>query len=254
MGDGSRPSPVRVPKAAELVAAHLRRQIIRGDIAEDEPLPAETELMQMYNVSRPTLREALRILESESLIFVKRGAGGGARAALPDASVATRSAGYLLQFRGTTLSDVFAARRIIEPAAVRMLVEHPTAAGIEMLESAHDHECSLRAHWDRYNVASAAFHARVVEASGNKTLVVINELMLSIVQHHHRAMFRRSEGQFAGLVESAIDHHATLIDLARSGDADGAEALWRRHLDGAAAVALQWLGEQRVIDLFEEHE
>ena len=85
----SRPSPVRVPKAAELVAAHLRRQIIRGDIAEDEALPAEAELMHIYNVSRPTLREALRILESESLIVVKRGARGGARAALPDATAAT---------------------------------------------------------------------------------------------------------------------------------------------------------------------
>ena len=68
---------MRVPKAADLVAEHLRRQIIRGDLAADEPLPAEAELMQIYNVSRPTLREALRILEHEALIVVKRGAAAG---------------------------------------------------------------------------------------------------------------------------------------------------------------------------------
>ena len=122
-----------------------------------------------------------------------------------------------------------------------------------MLEDAHELERSLRDDWDRYNVASAAFHARVVEACGNQTLVLVNEFMLSIVQHHHRAMFRRSEDQFEGLVASAIDEHRHLLDLVHAGDADGAEALWRSHLDRAAAASLRWLGERRVIDLFEEH-
>src|SRR6478735_779953 len=98
--DGPRPN-VRVPKAAELVASHLRQQIVRGDIGLGQPLPAETELRAIYSVSRPTLREALRILESEALIVVKRGARGGARAALPDGVAATRAAGLLLQVRGT---------------------------------------------------------------------------------------------------------------------------------------------------------
>ena len=243
---------VRVPKAADLVAEHLRRQIIRGDLAADEPLPAEAELMQMYLVSRPTLREALRILEHEALIVVKRGARGGARVTPPDAVTATRSAGYLLQYRGTTLSDVFAARRIIEPAAVRLLVERGDADAIAMLEEAHDLECSLRDDWDRYNAASAAFHARVVEAGGNQTLVLINEFMLSIVQHHHRAMFRRSEDQFEGLVENAIAEHRRLLDLVHAADGAAAEELWRTHLDVAAAAALRWLGERKVIDLFEQ--
>lgn len=250
--DESPARPVRVPKAADLVAEHLRRQIIRGDLVADEPLPAEAALMQHYNVSRPTLREALRILEHEELIVVKRGARGGARVTPPDAVAATRSAAHLLQYRGTTLSDVFAARRIIEPAAVRLLVEQPSAETIEMLEVAHDLECSLRDDWDRYNVASAAFHARVVEACGNQTLVLVNEFLLAIVRHHHRAMYRRSEDQFEGLVESAIDEHRRLLDMVRTGDADGAEAMWRTHLDRAAIVAMQWLGERKVIDLFEE--
>jgi len=243
---------VRVPKAADLVADHLRRQIIRGDLAADEPLPAEAELMQLYNVSRPTLREALRILEHDELIVVRRGARGGARVTPPDPVAATRSAAYLLQYRGTTLSDVFAARRIIEPSAVRLLVEHPTPEAIAMLEEAHELERSLHDDWVRYNVASAAFHARVVEACGNQTLVLVNQFMQSIVQHHHRAMFRRSEDQFEGLVTSAIDEHRHLLDLVHAGDADAAEALWRSHLDRAAAASLRWLGERRVIDLFEE--
>src|SRR5439155_5195777 len=64
---------VRVPKTAELVAAHLRRQIVRGELKEGDALPPETALMEQFNVSRPTLREAFRVLESEALITVRRG-------------------------------------------------------------------------------------------------------------------------------------------------------------------------------------
>src|SRR5580704_2051753 len=70
---------IRVPKTAELVAAELRRKIVRGELAEGDALPSEAALMADFAVSRPTLREAFRVLESESLISIRRGARGGAR-------------------------------------------------------------------------------------------------------------------------------------------------------------------------------
>ena len=66
--------PVRIPKAAVIVAGEIRRRIVRGELKEGDALPSETELMRFFDVSRPTLREAMRILEAESLIAVKRGA------------------------------------------------------------------------------------------------------------------------------------------------------------------------------------
>src|SRR2546423_893707 len=72
---------VRVPKTAELVARALRRQIIRRELGQGEALPSESALMEQFGVSRPTLREAFRLLESESLIEVRRGVRGGARRA-----------------------------------------------------------------------------------------------------------------------------------------------------------------------------
>ena len=58
---------VRPKKAAELVADHLRSEIVTGNIATGDKLPVERELIETYGVSRPTLREALRILETEGL-------------------------------------------------------------------------------------------------------------------------------------------------------------------------------------------
>ncbi|MCK9903482.1 GntR family transcriptional regulator, partial [Frankia sp. Cpl3] len=52
---------IRVPKTAELVAAQLRRQIVRGELVEGDALPPEAVLMEQFGVSRPTLREAFRV-------------------------------------------------------------------------------------------------------------------------------------------------------------------------------------------------
>ena len=71
--------PVHIPKAAVVVARRIRRGIMHGEFQPGQALPNETELMALYEVSRPVVREALRILESEALIKVKRGVGGGAR-------------------------------------------------------------------------------------------------------------------------------------------------------------------------------
>ncbi len=56
---------IRVPKTAELVAAELRRKIVRGELAEGDALPSEAALMAEFAVSRPTLRVAFRVLVSE---------------------------------------------------------------------------------------------------------------------------------------------------------------------------------------------
>jgi hypothetical protein len=86
---------LRAPKTAELIASYIRGQVVRGELKTGDSLPPETALMEMFGVSRPTLHEAFRILEAESLISVRRGARGGARVVSPDIAVAARYVGLL---------------------------------------------------------------------------------------------------------------------------------------------------------------
>src|SRR5882724_52640 len=96
---------IAVPKVAELVAEKIRSQIARGAFQPGDSLPSETELMQRFGVARPTMREAIRILESESLISTRRGAQSGAEVRSVDASALARRAGLLLQMNATTWED-----------------------------------------------------------------------------------------------------------------------------------------------------
>ena len=72
MSATSRGEQIRIPKAAELVADTLRRRIITGDYEVNELLPPESTLMANFNVARTTIRDAVRILESEGLLVVRR--------------------------------------------------------------------------------------------------------------------------------------------------------------------------------------
>lgn len=243
--------PVRVPKAASLVAASLRRRIVLGDLVEGDALPNETELMHFYEVSRPTLREALRILETESLISVKRGARGGARVAVPDASVTARHAALVLRMQGTTLEDLFVARLIIEPAAVRLLAERATTEP-DVLDPLRELHAAMAAANDRaeYAALAARFHEQVIELAGNRTLALVGMILIEIVEPHNRATFDAID-HGAAVVEHAQGDHDKLLKALAKGDGNGAARIWEKHMRGAATTALAALGGESRVDLLE---
>ena len=184
---------MRVPKVAELVADDLRRKIIRGQLPLGDTLPTEPTLLDVYHVSRPTLREALRILESEGLVSIKRGAQGG-QVHVPDVAVAARHVALQLQVRRTTMADLFAARRVVEPGAVRMLAEASSSEVVAALRAQLEVEATLLDEPDAFATAATRFHEMLVELTGNNTLTIISELVLEIVDRHHHETFARAAG------------------------------------------------------------
>ena len=111
----------------EQIADELRALIVSGQLAEGESLGREPDLVERFGVSRPSLREALRILEAEGLITVVRGVLGGVIVHQPSERMTARTAALVLQSRNVTLGDVHQARSVIEPAAVRILAVVPAA-------------------------------------------------------------------------------------------------------------------------------
>jgi DNA-binding transcriptional MocR family regulator len=82
----------RIPAMAEVLAAGLRSRILEGELNPGESLLSEAILMEKYEVSRPALREALRLLEAKDHISVRRGSHRELVVSLPDGGVAARAA------------------------------------------------------------------------------------------------------------------------------------------------------------------
>jgi DNA-binding FadR family transcriptional regulator len=250
---------VRAPKTGELIATHLRRQIVRGELRPGETLPAESQLMEQYGVSRPTLREAFRILEAETLISVRRGSRGGARVTGPDTSVAARYVGLLLQMQGATINDVYEARMISEPPCARLLATNRTDEDIQKLTAVVDQlkaEVAAREPfipdphtWSRLTYR---FHELILEGCGNKTMAVQGAVLQDIVATHLRTKIaQRDDNDTAERFARVIRSYTKLITLVKAGNAAAAEKHWRSHMENAAQYLLKDdLKTKPVVDLF----
>lgn len=240
---------VQIPKAAELVATQLRRQIIMGELAEDELLPSELKLMTELVVSRPTLRQALRILENEGLVRIQRGRNGGARVSKPSPATAGRYLNNLLLFKGATLDDVHTARLLLEPAAVAEVAGKLDADAIASLrraiaasEDAADPSLTRRAGSD--------FHILLVELTGNRSLALFARLVSGLldvpIERHEAARLKRQE---PSLAHHLIADHSRVVDLIEAGAAREAARHWREHLEAVHAVLKQSVNTDTVLDL-----
>ncbi|WP_199790192.1 FadR/GntR family transcriptional regulator [Streptomyces canus] len=250
-GGGVNGVKVRVPKMAELVAAQLRRKIVRGELAEGEALPAESALMAEFAVSRPTLREAFRVLESESLISVRRGARGGARVQIPEGTVAARYAGVVLEYRGTTLKDVYDARTVIEAPCAGLLAEGRTDEDLERLRAAVAEAEALMDDPSAFIRAHMEFHALVVELAGNETLSVLNGMVRHIIDQANWSHVDLDAGSPENVRANrrGFRAHGALVELVAQRRAEAAEELWRLHLQEAEDYLLQNRSMTTVLDL-----
>ncbi|MFL6090146.1 MAG: FadR/GntR family transcriptional regulator [Aeromicrobium sp.] len=235
---------LHVPKTAELVASRLRRQIVRGDIPLGHSLPPEERLMKDLGVSQRSLREALRILETESLITTRRGGSkGGAAVLQPDPSVAARHVGVLLQFRGTTLQDVHFARSVSESACARLLAERSTPDDVAALECCIEEldqivaagigEIPDLSEWTR---ATYAFHEQVMQRCGNETLAVQGSMLAEIVRSHMQRAITLGihKHDTPDRFRSALASFRRLTRFVRDHEAGNAERHWREHMERAA--------------------
>lgn len=226
-------SAFRAPKTAELVARELRNQIIRGELRGNETLPAENELMARFSISRPTLREALRILESESLLTVTRGSRRGPRVHLPDPRVAARHFGYVLQSRGATLDDIFNIRLLIEPAVVRALALNRSAAQVKTLRALVGEQKHLRSDLMAASQASLRFHKELIKLANNQALVLFAAIVNHIFERHISTValsdsFAKTD---MAVRDVAIAASEKLVDLIEQGHGDEAERFWRNYLE-----------------------
>lgn len=251
---------LRTPKTAELIANHLRGQIVRGELAPDESLPSEVELMEQFGVSRPTMREAYRILETERLISVRRGAQGGARVTAPDIAVAARYVGLILQLQGTTIDEVYEARRVTEASCVRRLAANRTKADLAALETVLEDFRTLLAAGDDHVTDPAAwseatyrFHEQLLERAGNRALALQGRVLQDILATHMHITVSKTyrKDQASARFKKMIRSCEKLVALVVERDADAAEKHWMNHLQVSESFMLAGAHANRsVVDLF----
>lgn len=244
---------IHVPKTSEIVADKIRAQIIRGELNEGDTLPPEGQLMDSLGISRPTLREAFRILESEGLISVVRGSRTGAKVHKPSVDLVSRYAGYMLEAQGTTIADLYQARLAIEPSVVRWLATDKGGGAIVRLRTLLAEMAALldEDKHEEFIEKVEVFHQSLVAATGLKTLTFMSRMLLNLAAKHQREFQRRHARSPEARRKShraGLRSYEKVVDLIEAGQVEEAVAHWRLHLNNANAT---WTSEgegSRVVD------
>lgn len=216
-------------KTAEVLARRLRWRIATGDLRAGDRLPPEDELMARYEVARTTLREGLRILESQGLIEVRRGRGGGPQVTTPPPDLLALGLALHLQLRRATIDDLDEARALVEPWLAARLAGARTEADLAALAAAINTASDAADSGDgvAFAEAAAVVHETVARGAGNQTLGLLAELLRELVADFHRS---GTDPASIALMQRGVRSYRKLHRLVADGDAAGAEEHWRRHI------------------------
>jgi DNA-binding FadR family transcriptional regulator len=243
---------LRQPRLADMVASILRDRIVNGDIADGAMLPKQDELLQEFRVSRPSLREALRILETEGLLTVRRGNVGGAVVQVPHAESAAYMFGLVLQSRNVTLQDLADAIRHIEPAAAVLCAqrEDRDSTVVSGLRAILSESTEAVDDGVRFTELSRRFHEEFVSQCGNDTLILLVgslERMWS-AQEHQWAQRAQRAGAYPQhrAVRDVLAAHKRILSAIEQGNPDRVARIVREHLRESQRFALAEEGEQVV--------
>jgi GntR family transcriptional repressor for pyruvate dehydrogenase complex len=208
------------PKASALLADELRANILGHGLAAGSPLPSEAEIVNESGLGRATVREALRLLEAEGLIAIKRGPQGGISVRRPDGSRLSSSLAPLLTLAESPLRDLFFFRKAVEPPAAEQAAKMATEAQRQRL-------LGLAEHREGAGYSNEVdFHVMVAECAGNELVRA-----LLTVPHDLLRMHLEGEAISADDVREANEAHHLIAKAIVSGDGPRASRAMLRHLE-----------------------
>jgi GntR family transcriptional regulator, transcriptional repressor for pyruvate dehydrogenase complex len=239
----------RPPKKAEIVARQLVRDIVRSGRQPGTALASEGEMLEQYGTSRESLREALRILEVQGLVSIRRGPGGGPSVCTVDPANLGRMSALYYEMAGASYRELFEGWVVCESILARRAALNPdTEARVAAMSpylldgdagppADDDIESFMRDHM--------SFHGHVAALGRNRALELTLQAMGQIVSHHVEVTDDpRALGRDLG------DDHRRIAVAIVSGAPGPAAALMEEHVVGMTQVAGEHLGA-RMDDLVE---
>ena len=217
----------RLLKASEALAHELLLDIVRRNLKPGDRLPRESEMIAGFEVSRATVREALRILEINGLVSMHTGPNGGPAVRQPNPSDFGRALSVFLQAERITLQEVLEARRFLEPAIVRDATRRRDPAFIARVRDlvARGREVAVDDD-EAYVRLTREFHELMASSAENRVFTLFGLGLLSLfVGSMERAIFPPGERR------AVILEHEKILQAILRRQADRAEQLMRTHMD-----------------------
>ena len=221
------------------VAGQIERFVAGNGLAPGDRLPGERELCELLGVSRASVREALRSLETRGLVRVRH--GKGVFVAAPDEG--ERALQRFSRLREVGLEELFAMREVLEvPAAGWAAAEASDEQLASLIATFEQHEQAVRAQAgpERLRVVDARLHLQIAEYANNRFLTMTQSLLQEMLGRSMDTTL-----SVAGRPARSVREHAEIVNALVAHDAARARAAARRHIRSTRRAALRRVAEER---------
>ena len=217
--------PISISRAYEQLAGQIRARILAGELAEGDRLPSELALAREAQVSRGTVREALRLLEEAG--FVERASPRILVARRPRGEEpALREATRALKQSDVTFDDVHEALLALDPALTRLATEKAGPADLERLERHLEEQARVLSQPETWSRLDDEFHLMIAEIAGNVPLLLARR-PLSAVLLPTMWRFVRDER----MTRAAFTFHERIVEQMRAHDPEAAAFMTGKHIN-----------------------
>jgi GntR family transcriptional regulator, transcriptional repressor for pyruvate dehydrogenase complex len=227
----------RPARRSEKVAESVARDIVRDatGLPPGSILPSESSMLQRYDVSRGSLREALRILEVQGLIVLKPGPGGGPVLVGPDSRDLGRTETLFFHLLGARYKDLLVAMVQLEPMIARMAAELPGHEQLDRLRPFVDEPLPSAEDTEGYRIHSDDFHRAIPEMCGNPVLALLVQSLRDILRDRIGPVVFTDKAER----EEIVQIHAAVAKAVLNGRGARAEKLMRDHMERFSEVVLE---------------
>ena len=231
-------SASRVPRASEEIYEQLREKIISGEFKPGDSLPSERSMMESLHRSRPTIREALRMLERAGLVRTAQGKGG-AIVLEPGTNVIIRPLEDMISLTHISNSELLEFRELVETAFVGWAAERRSDEDVTRLREIVE-ETRAAIGTPAFFESDIRFHKVLAKAAGNSLGQTITEALHQLVtQVLQTNFYRQSPERQQEMSLEVVQNHEDIVAAVAARDAKAAKAQMRKHNQGFESL-IQW--------------
>ena len=234
---------IKKARLSDEIARQIKETLFAGKLRAGDRLPTERELAEQFETSRTSVREALRTLEQEGMIYIRKGVSGGIFIADLDHRPVTNSLQTLLSLKKLSINDIAEVRLIFEPEAARLAAERVTEEDLRELEEVIQ-QMSV-AVYDRKLPSSfdLKFHQIIARATGNPILLMLADSMLGVASKAITELYPSVD-----TLRHVLASHRKVFEAIRKRDSKLAYLAMRQHIiDVQTRLARQVDQKRRVV-------
>ncbi len=217
-------------KRSDEIRERLLERIKRGELAPGDPLPSERELMSLYGVGRPAIREALQSLQRMSLLEIHH--GRRARVAAPSVTRMVDQVGESMRMflanSPASLEQLKEARLVFEMEMARIAARKHSASDIVRLRRLLQSQTDAQNDLEKFVACDGDFHREIAAIGGNPIFTALSEAIFKWLAATYRGAV-----SVPGLEKLTLHEHAQILEAIAAGTPDGAARTMADHLTRA---------------------